>query len=121
MNKKAGSLTAALEGTQARTQQHEKGITAVDAKADAAGRSATDARTWIYEVTLGEGQDRFTSKTTDRPDDVQLRLDQMVGGWTTDVQMHADILSWSRTRGLCAGVALQGATLLATAGRSGPI
>ncbi len=29
----------------------------------------------------------------------------------TDAQMHADILSWSRTRGLFAGVALQGATL----------
>ena len=29
----------------------------------------------------------------------------------TDVQMHADILSWSRTRGLFAGVALEGATL----------
>ncbi len=29
----------------------------------------------------------------------------------TDLQMHADILSWSRTQGLFAGVALQGATL----------
>jgi SH3 domain-containing YSC84-like protein 1 len=29
----------------------------------------------------------------------------------TDVQMHADILSWSRTRGLFAGIALEGATL----------
>jgi lipid-binding SYLF domain-containing protein len=29
----------------------------------------------------------------------------------TDTQMHADILSWSRTRGLFAGVALEGATL----------
>src|SRR5689334_24353538 len=29
----------------------------------------------------------------------------------TDVQMHADILSWSRSQGLFAGVALQGATL----------
>ncbi len=29
----------------------------------------------------------------------------------TDVQMHADILSWSRTQGLFAGVALEGATL----------
>jgi lipid-binding SYLF domain-containing protein len=29
----------------------------------------------------------------------------------TDVQMQADILSWSRTRGLFAGVALEGATL----------
>jgi SH3 domain-containing YSC84-like protein 1 len=29
----------------------------------------------------------------------------------TDVQMHADILSWSRSRGLFAGVALEGATL----------
>jgi SH3 domain-containing YSC84-like protein 1 len=29
----------------------------------------------------------------------------------TDAQMHADILSWSRSRGLFAGVALQGATL----------
>jgi lipid-binding SYLF domain-containing protein len=29
----------------------------------------------------------------------------------TDVQLHADILSWSRARGLFAGVALEGATL----------
>ena len=29
----------------------------------------------------------------------------------TDVQMHADILSWSRTQGLFAGIALEGATL----------
>src|SRR5579864_918656 len=29
----------------------------------------------------------------------------------TDVQMHADILSWSRTQGLFAGLALEGATL----------
>ena len=29
----------------------------------------------------------------------------------TDVQMHADILSWSRTQGLFAGIALQGGTL----------
>ena len=29
----------------------------------------------------------------------------------TDAQMHADILSWSRSRGLFAGIALEGATL----------
>ena len=29
----------------------------------------------------------------------------------TDAQMHADILSWSRTRGLFAGIAFEGATL----------
>jgi SH3 domain-containing YSC84-like protein 1 len=29
----------------------------------------------------------------------------------TDVQMHAEILSWSRSQGLFAGVALEGATL----------
>jgi lipid-binding SYLF domain-containing protein len=29
----------------------------------------------------------------------------------TDAQMHADILSWSRSQGLFAGLALQGATL----------
>ncbi len=31
----------------------------------------------------------------------------------TDAQMHADILSWSRSQGLFAGMALQGATLRA--------
>jgi len=31
----------------------------------------------------------------------------------TDAQMHADILSWSRSQGLFAGVALEGATLRA--------
>ena len=29
----------------------------------------------------------------------------------TDAQMHADILSWSRSQGLFAGIALAGATL----------
>lgn len=29
----------------------------------------------------------------------------------TDIQMHADILSWSRSQGLFAGIALEGATL----------
>jgi lipid-binding SYLF domain-containing protein len=29
----------------------------------------------------------------------------------TDLQMHAEILSWSRSQGLFAGVALEGATL----------
>jgi lipid-binding SYLF domain-containing protein len=29
----------------------------------------------------------------------------------TDAQMHADILSWSRSQGLFAGIALEGATL----------
>jgi SH3 domain-containing YSC84-like protein 1 len=29
----------------------------------------------------------------------------------TGAQMHADILAWSRSQGLCAGVALEGATL----------
>ena len=29
----------------------------------------------------------------------------------TDAQMYADILSWSRTQGLFAGIALEGATL----------
>ena len=29
----------------------------------------------------------------------------------TDAQMHAEILSWSRSQGLFAGVALEGATL----------
>jgi lipid-binding SYLF domain-containing protein len=31
----------------------------------------------------------------------------------TDARMHADILSWSRSRGVFAGVALEGATLRA--------
>jgi lipid-binding SYLF domain-containing protein len=29
----------------------------------------------------------------------------------TDVQMHAEILSWSRSQGVFAGIALEGATL----------
>jgi len=29
----------------------------------------------------------------------------------TDLSMHAEILSWSRSRGVFAGIALQGATL----------
>jgi lipid-binding SYLF domain-containing protein len=38
----------------------------------------------------------------------------------TDVQMHADILSWSRSQGLFAGVALEGATLREDLDDNGP-
>jgi len=45
VNDKVTTVTSSLEATQQRTSQNEARIGAVDAKADAAGRSATDART----------------------------------------------------------------------------
>ncbi len=118
VNVKVGSLTTALEGTQARTQQNEKGIAAADAKADAAGKSATEARAaadgaatatkevdsrltglvagveknalasrkLIYEVTLSEGQDQFTSSKAILPDALKARLDEMVNGAKADTR-----------------------------------
>jgi len=45
VNTKVDTLSASLETTQERTRQNETRIAAVDVKADAAGRSATEART----------------------------------------------------------------------------
>src|SRR5215207_10106281 len=44
VNSKVDTLSGSLEETQERTRQNEERIGAVDTKAEAAGRSATDAR-----------------------------------------------------------------------------
>ncbi len=76
VNAKVGSLTTALEGTQARTQQNEKGIAAADAKAEAAGRSATEAR------TAADGAATATKE-------VDTRLSGLVAGVAAGVEQAA--------------------------------
>ncbi len=119
VNAKVDTVTTALEGTQQRTAANETKIGVVDAKADAATRSATEARAaadsagtatkevdtrltgrvagvetaaqadrkLIYEVTLSEGQGNFKSNGAALPDDVKMRLDQMVVGMKTDPKL----------------------------------
>jgi outer membrane protein OmpA-like peptidoglycan-associated protein len=113
VNEKVVTLSTSLEQTQERTRQNESRIGEVDVKADAAGRSATEARTvadtavsatkdvdvrlsgrvnaveiaarrLIYEVTLSEDQGNFASGGAKLPGQAGARLDQMVD------QMKAD-------------------------------
>jgi outer membrane protein OmpA-like peptidoglycan-associated protein len=113
VNEKVVTLSTSLEQTQERTRQNEARIGEVDVKADAAGRSATDARTvadtavtatkdvdvrlsgrvdgvetaarrLIFEVTLSEDQGNFKSGGAKLPEQAGARLDQMV------TQMKAD-------------------------------
>jgi outer membrane protein OmpA-like peptidoglycan-associated protein len=113
VNEKVVTLSTSLEQTQERTRQNETRIGEVDVKADAAGRSATEARTvadtavtatkdvdvrlsgrvdgvetaarkLIFEVTLSEDQGNFRSGGAKLPEQAGARLDQMVN------QMKAD-------------------------------
>jgi peptidoglycan-associated lipoprotein len=108
VNSKVDTLGGSLEETQERTRQNETRIGAVDTKAEAAGRSATEARAaadaaaaaakdvdsrlggrineveaasrrLVYEVTLSEDQGTFRFGGTTLPDEAKARLDQMVG------------------------------------------
>jgi outer membrane protein OmpA-like peptidoglycan-associated protein len=108
VNSKVDTLGGSLEETQERTRQNETRIGAVDTKAEAAGRSATEARAaadaaaaaakdvdtrlggrineveaasrrLVYEVTLSEDQGNFRFGGTTLPDEAKARLDQMVG------------------------------------------
>ena len=107
VNSKVDTLGGSLEETQERTRQNETRIGAVDTKAEAAGRSATEARAaadaaaaaakdvdsrlggrineveasarrLVYEVTLSEDQGNFRFGGTTLPDEAKARLDTMV-------------------------------------------
>jgi len=113
VNSKVDTLGGSLEETQERTRQNEERIGAVDTKAEAAGRAATEARSaadaaaaaakdvdtrlggrieaaeaasrrLIYEVTLSEDQGNFRFGGTALPDEAKARLDQMVNQLKTD-------------------------------------
>jgi outer membrane protein OmpA-like peptidoglycan-associated protein len=113
VNSKVDTLGGSLEETQERTRQNEERIGAVDSKAEAAGRSATDARAaadaaaaaakdvdsrlgtrineveassrrLVYEVTLSEDQGNFRFGGTSLPDEAKSRLDQMVNQLKAD-------------------------------------
>jgi outer membrane protein OmpA-like peptidoglycan-associated protein len=113
VNTKVNTLGTSLEATQERTRQNEAKIGEVDTKADAAGRSAVEARAvgeaavtatkevdarltgkvdsieastrrLVFEVTLSEDQGNFKSGRTTMPDDAKTRLDQMIGQLKAD-------------------------------------
>ncbi len=103
VNDKVETVSKSLEETQERTRKNEAAITEtnervgqVDQKAEAAGRSAADARNaanaaaskadavdkankrLIYEVTLSEDQGGFKFGKATLPEEAQTRLDQIV-------------------------------------------
>ena len=113
VNSKVDTLSGTVERTQERIGQNEARIGAVDEKAEAAGRAATDARSaaeaaaatakevdsrlggridaaemaskrLVYEVTLSEDQGNFKFGHTDLPDEAKGRLDQMVNQLKAD-------------------------------------
>lgn len=113
VNTKVNTLGTSLEATQERTRQNEAKIGEVDTKADAAGRSAGEARAvgdaaasatkevdarltgkvnsieastrrLVFEVALSEDQGNFTSGRTTMPDDAKARLDRMIGQLKAD-------------------------------------
>jgi peptidoglycan-associated lipoprotein len=107
VNDKVDTLGGTVEETQERTRRNEERIGTVDQKAEAAGRSATDARAaadaaaatakdvdtrlgtrinevesasrrLVYEVTLSEDQGNFRFGGSDLPDEAKARLDELV-------------------------------------------
>ena len=115
VNSKVDTLTGTVEETQERTRQNTDRIGTVDQKAEAAARSATDARTaadaaaamakdvdakvntrvdevvaasrrLVYEVTLSEDQGNFKFGRTDLPDEAKTRLDELVAQLKADPQ-----------------------------------
>jgi peptidoglycan-associated lipoprotein len=107
VNTKVDTLSGTLEETQERTRQNEGRIGQVDQKAEAAGRSAQEARATadtavsmakdvdtrvnarvdqveaanrrlVYTVTLSEDQGNFKFGKTDLPDTAKARLDEMM-------------------------------------------
>ena len=113
VNTKVDTLTGTVEETQERTRQNAERIGTVDQKAEAAGKSAADARSaadraaaeakaveqrvggrvdevvaasrrLIYEVTLSEDQGNFKFGRTDLPDEAKARLDAIVNQLKTD-------------------------------------
>lgn len=113
VNTKITSLGTSLEATHQRTRQNEARIADVDGKADAATRSAlearaigdaagtatrdldtrlsgrmtgmeTAARRLVFEVTLSEDQGNFGFGGATMPDDAKARLDAMIGKLKAD-------------------------------------
>jgi outer membrane protein OmpA-like peptidoglycan-associated protein len=109
VNTKVDTLSGSLEETQERTRKNEERIGQVDQKAEAAGKSASDARTaadsaaaaakevnsrveavdkynrrLVYEVTLSEDQGNFKFGRTDLPDTAKARLDEMINQLKAD-------------------------------------
>ena len=103
VNTKVDTLTGTVEETQERTRQNADRIGSVDQKAEAAARSATEARSaadmaaarasevgtkveevvaasrrLVYEVTLSEDQGNFRFGRTELPDEAKARLDELV-------------------------------------------
>jgi peptidoglycan-associated lipoprotein len=115
VNTKVDTLGGTLEETQERTRQNETRIGAVDTKAEAAAKSAADARSaadaaanaakdvdtrlsgrietaeaanrkLIYEVTLSEDAGNFQFGKVDLPDEAKAALDMMVNQLKTDTK-----------------------------------
>jgi len=107
VNGKVDTLAGTVEETQERTRKNEERIGAVDQKAEAAGRSATEARSaadaaanaakdvdsrlggringveaaarkLVFEVTLSEDQGNFKFGKADLPDAAKMRLDEVI-------------------------------------------
>jgi peptidoglycan-associated lipoprotein len=113
VNTKVNTLGTSLEATQERTRQNEARIGEVDTKADAATRSAgearavgdaavgatkdldtklsgringmeTAARRVVFEVTLSEDQGNFGFGGATMPDGAKAKLDEMIGKLKAD-------------------------------------
>jgi peptidoglycan-associated lipoprotein len=109
VNTKVDTLSGSLEETQERTRKNEERIGSVDQKAEAAGKSASDARSaadaaaasakevgsrveavdkynrrLVYEVTLSEDQGNFKFGRTELPDQAKARLDEVINQLKAD-------------------------------------
>jgi peptidoglycan-associated lipoprotein len=109
VNTKVDTLSGSLEQTQERTRKNEERIGQVDQKAEAAGKSASDARTaadaaaaaakevgtrveavdkynrrLVYEVTLSEDQGNFKFGRTELPDTAKARIDEVINQLKAD-------------------------------------
>jgi peptidoglycan-associated lipoprotein len=109
VNTKVETISQSLEDVQERTRRNEARIGEVDDKADAAGRSAQEARMAadtaqdqalaaneraeevdrhvkriIYEVVLSEDQGNFRFGQTELPEEARTRLDDMVAELKAD-------------------------------------
>ena len=109
VNTKVDTLSGSLEETQERTRKNEERIGAVDQKAEAAGKSASDARSaadaaaasakevggrvdavaaanrrLVYEVTLSEDQGNFKFGRADLPDEAKARIDEVINQLKAD-------------------------------------
>jgi peptidoglycan-associated lipoprotein len=109
VNTKVDTLSGSLEETQERTRKNEERIGQVDQKAEAAGKSASDARTaadaaasranevnsrvdtveaanrrLVYEVTLSEDQGNFRFGKTELPDEAKTRIDEVIAQLKSD-------------------------------------